>query len=181
MFSIYPLFIVFISLFLFRFFFFLMIRRPPRSTRTDTLLPYTTLFRPHQNADGPERSARFSCTTGDVRGTGHVANAHHRPAADRANRRDRLGDTVGAQIPGRHRGAVARETQRDRAANTACGAGDDRDLGVPRQGLRAHETGSPPTSVVQIMIQPLAAGYGSVRYSSPGWSPPYGTAGRRGR
>src|SRR3546814_12282394 len=30
-----------ISLFLF----FLMIRRPPRSTRTDTLFPYTTLFR----------------------------------------------------------------------------------------------------------------------------------------
>src|SRR3546814_15037848 len=30
---------------LFFFFFFLMIRRPPRSTRTDTLFPYTTLFR----------------------------------------------------------------------------------------------------------------------------------------
>src|SRR3546814_13399885 len=29
----------------FCFFFFLMIRRPPRSTRTDTLFPYTTLFR----------------------------------------------------------------------------------------------------------------------------------------
>src|SRR3546814_19915122 len=27
------------------FFFYLMIRRPPRSTLTDTLLPYTTLFR----------------------------------------------------------------------------------------------------------------------------------------
>src|SRR3546814_5201943 len=26
-------------------YFFLMIRRPPRSTRTDTLFPYTTLFR----------------------------------------------------------------------------------------------------------------------------------------
>src|SRR3546814_11590467 len=26
-------------------FFFLMIRRPPRSTRTDTLFPYTSLFR----------------------------------------------------------------------------------------------------------------------------------------
>src|SRR3546814_10309110 len=25
-----------------------MIRRPPRSTRTDTLFPYTTLFRSHQ-------------------------------------------------------------------------------------------------------------------------------------
>src|SRR3546814_1734793 len=32
----------FLSLF---FVFFLMIRRPPRSTRTDTLFPYTTLFR----------------------------------------------------------------------------------------------------------------------------------------
>src|SRR3546814_20491033 len=28
-------------------FFFLMIRRPPRTTRTDTLFPYTTLFRSH--------------------------------------------------------------------------------------------------------------------------------------
>src|SRR3546814_14472719 len=28
-------------------FFFLMIRRPPGSTRTDTLFPYTTLFRSH--------------------------------------------------------------------------------------------------------------------------------------
>src|SRR3546814_12202044 len=27
------------------YFFFVMIRRPPRSTRTDTLFPYTTLFR----------------------------------------------------------------------------------------------------------------------------------------
>src|SRR3546814_14072401 len=27
------------------YFFFLILRRPPRSTRTDTLFPYTTLFR----------------------------------------------------------------------------------------------------------------------------------------
>src|SRR3546814_11272008 len=33
------------SVLYFLFFFFLMIRRPPRSTRTDTLFPYTTLFR----------------------------------------------------------------------------------------------------------------------------------------
>src|SRR3546814_11673670 len=32
------------------FFFFLMIRRPPRSTRTDTLFPYTTLFRSVEDA-----------------------------------------------------------------------------------------------------------------------------------
>src|SRR3546814_12964836 len=30
-----------------RLVFFVMIRRPPRSTRTDTLFPYTTLFRSH--------------------------------------------------------------------------------------------------------------------------------------
>src|SRR3546814_1152979 len=38
-------------------FFFLMIRRPPRSTRTDTLFPYTTLFRsrPRPRLAAPER------------------------------------------------------------------------------------------------------------------------------
>src|SRR3546814_10994979 len=37
-------FYIYFFLFVF-FFFFLIIRRPPRSTRTDTLFPYTTLFR----------------------------------------------------------------------------------------------------------------------------------------
>src|SRR3546814_15006204 len=37
-------------------FFFLMIRRPPRSTRTDTLFPYTTLFR---SQNGPKLLAKF--------------------------------------------------------------------------------------------------------------------------
>src|SRR3546814_20924425 len=32
------------------YFFFLMIRRPPRSTRTDTLFPYPTLFRSREIA-----------------------------------------------------------------------------------------------------------------------------------
>src|SRR3546814_13527400 len=32
--------------------FFLMVRRPPRSTRTDTLFPYTTLFRSEARASG---------------------------------------------------------------------------------------------------------------------------------
>src|SRR3546814_7350100 len=35
------------------FVFFLMIRRPPRSTRTDTLFPYTTLFRSPDRKGGP--------------------------------------------------------------------------------------------------------------------------------
>src|SRR3546814_20029062 len=57
------------------FFFFLMIRRPPRSTRTDTLFPYTTLFRsaprccPSPDNAGASaatcrnaRSARLACS-----------------------------------------------------------------------------------------------------------------------
>src|SRR3546814_19438791 len=44
--------VVFLS-YLMSSFFFLMIRRPPRSTRTDTLFPYTTLFR------SPPQKTRF--------------------------------------------------------------------------------------------------------------------------
>src|SRR3546814_3204373 len=43
-------------------FFFLMIRRPPRSTRTDTLFPYTTLFRSalaHVRDGDPPVAERF--------------------------------------------------------------------------------------------------------------------------
>src|SRR3546814_8480142 len=38
------------------FFFFLLIRRPPRSTRTDTLFPYTTLFRSRAASPGRSRT-----------------------------------------------------------------------------------------------------------------------------
>src|SRR3546814_8297229 len=41
--------------------FFLMIRRPPRSTRTDTLFPYTTLFR-----SALEREKGFVISSGDA-------------------------------------------------------------------------------------------------------------------
>src|SRR3546814_4490263 len=49
-----------------------MIRRPPRSTRTDTLFPYTTLFRsPLGRAAAPRAAARRLRETG----------ASYRPAA----------------------------------------------------------------------------------------------------
>src|SRR3546814_10761685 len=47
----------FMSRLCFLYFFFLMIRRPPRSTRTDTLFPYTTLFRSHGRVRGEEAAA----------------------------------------------------------------------------------------------------------------------------
>src|SRR3546814_2108376 len=46
-------------------FFFLMIRRPPRSTRTDTLFPYTTLFRStglESHCEVLRRASRQTCT-----------------------------------------------------------------------------------------------------------------------
>src|SRR3546814_20058891 len=43
-----------------------MIRRPPRSTRTDTLFPYTTLFR---SDGGPERAPLIGPIPGRDSGT----------------------------------------------------------------------------------------------------------------
>src|SRR3546814_2479887 len=40
--------------------FFLSIRRPPRSTRTDTLFPYTTLFRSAGGRNSPQSSIPVS-------------------------------------------------------------------------------------------------------------------------
>src|SRR3546814_19337419 len=41
-------------------FFFVMIRRPPRSTRTDTLFPYTTLFRSGRIDEAPDDDDHLS-------------------------------------------------------------------------------------------------------------------------
>src|SRR3546814_7340021 len=41
--------------------FYLMIRRPPRSTRTDTLFPYTTLFRSAHQAPEPSQNRYQGC------------------------------------------------------------------------------------------------------------------------
>src|SRR3546814_4842858 len=62
-----------------------MIRRPPRSTRTDTLFPYTTLFR---SADWPRRPGRDHRPGCAGRPTGsHFFQLLHRQVADGAFRR----------------------------------------------------------------------------------------------
>src|SRR3546814_2240312 len=60
-----------------------MIRRPPRSTRTDTLFPYTTLFRSQGKrrlARGQGRDARAPApdgeTLGQTGGGGRACRAH---------------------------------------------------------------------------------------------------------
>src|SRR3546814_11344231 len=44
-----------------------MIRRPPRSTRTDTLFPYTTRFRSHRQV-GDVRHVVRRCSQSDLEG-----------------------------------------------------------------------------------------------------------------
>src|SRR3546814_16764431 len=56
-------------------FLFLMIRRPPRSTRTDTLFPYTTLFRSER------QQSRV--------GAGLLAKASAQPTPPQLTHRDR--------------------------------------------------------------------------------------------
>src|SRR3546814_5253081 len=80
-----------------------MIRRPPRSTRTDTLLPYTTLFRSVQQVIAADRQ--------------RVAVARHHPDVERrvgqlhAGRESRRAavdgvKAVGRQVVGKARGAA---------------------------------------------------------------------------
>src|SRR3546814_6227132 len=49
------------------FFFFLMIRRPPRSTRTDTLFPYTTLFRSRSRSHAASARSTSRCAIRPMR------------------------------------------------------------------------------------------------------------------
>src|SRR3546814_1008773 len=78
--SIYVIVYVQFSFFYVLLFFFLMIRRPPRSTRTDTLFPYTTLF----------RSPESVITAGGA--MGEVQRARAEPADARHRRTDRAED-----------------------------------------------------------------------------------------
>src|SRR3546814_16257720 len=50
-----------------------MIRRPPRSTRTDTLFPYTTLFRSGGGRHRAPRSARVERRTGRPSAAGRLS------------------------------------------------------------------------------------------------------------
>src|SRR3546814_5746284 len=63
--------------------FFLMIRRPPRSTRTDTLFPYTTLFRSQWRR--PAFGRRNAQAT-QASGTSRSARASWRPPRPRRHR-----------------------------------------------------------------------------------------------
>src|SRR3546814_988879 len=71
-------------------FFFLMIRRPPRSTRTDTLFPYTTLFRSGRHRCTHPTGCRDSASAGRPdRGWRGCRRCSPPPRRRRANGRSR--------------------------------------------------------------------------------------------
>src|SRR3546814_7335837 len=57
--------------------FFLMIRRPPRSTRTDTLFPYTTLFRSEGERPRRASAGRLARVADPARGHRRRARPRH--------------------------------------------------------------------------------------------------------
>src|SRR3546814_19349699 len=102
------------------YFFFLRIRRPPRSTRTDTLFPYTTLFRSGRrrrldrpplpairgfidaarqfgvSLTQPEQASMTTCKHAIMYGYSHANNRDHQPEGRRGENHPRL-------APGRRR------------------------------------------------------------------------------
>src|SRR3546814_15104003 len=73
-------------------FFFLMIRRPPRSTRTYTLFPYTTLFRSRSRRMSGAGSALCANASPSIRDKGDGAAAPRGTDAGRTLDRRGQGD-----------------------------------------------------------------------------------------
>src|SRR3546814_16703415 len=102
--------------------FFLMIRLPPRSTRTDTLFPYTTLFRSHAAGDRPRLVARAPEAVEAVGALDRAAGILRDPQAVRF-------------------GAVERE-KNGRAERHISGVGGDADAPGDRHAERAQRAGA---------------------------------------
>src|SRR3546814_20644511 len=84
--------LIYVSSLLYCVCFFLIIRRPPRSTRTDTLFPYTTLFRspPRRPARGRVDNHRIGpLQDGSRRFSGSGSGRARRASSRRPDRRSR--------------------------------------------------------------------------------------------
>src|SRR3546814_4967039 len=121
------------------FFFFLMIRRPPRSKRTDTLFPYTTLFR-SEGEEGEDRPRGAALRSRGARRTSRGAQPRrHLCRARRYERRCGTARSCGTRV--RSVQARARRTA-DRKAGSdqrALCRAEGRCRGArrgPRQGRR---------------------------------------------
>src|SRR3546814_14798702 len=87
---------------------FLMIRRPPRSTRTDTLFPYTTLFRSGPRARktstaGRRRRIGAGLGRSQAKGKARARPFEAEPGATEAERRPTRAFSVGSRRIGQKR------------------------------------------------------------------------------
>src|SRR3546814_12263386 len=117
-----------------------MLRRPPRSTLTDTLFPYTTLFRSVQLLAAVELRAR-----GNHQLLDRAAAAGHLPGrADRAAglRLCRVGRVQGAAV-GRRGGRLSEHDGGDPASRRRAAAGAWHDRRVTLQAVRRVQAATP--------------------------------------
>src|SRR3546814_15372346 len=116
------------------FIFFLMIRRPPRSTRTDTLFPYTTLFRSSgcwersgrslRRRDRPSSSSRRTCRSAIDRGDSPHIQGSSAPARRRVatawHRTRRRGPRLLGRPAARDSGALRGSRSEERRVGKEC-------------------------------------------------------------
>src|SRR3546814_19175166 len=128
-------------------FFFLIIRRPPRSTRTYTLLPYTTLFRSiagvHQLGDLLDQELRQRLLEGQANALQPFRPAYQSPFQDvhaQHRCRDDAADDDGKAV----RGAVHRRHIADRSPAFIIAAPHDGEDQAQPQDEASPPT--PPTS-----------------------------------
>src|SRR3546814_17178881 len=145
----------------FSFFFFLLIRRPPRSTRTDTLFPYTTLFRARDDRDTDHRRDHFAAGVrprqrprhhaepeAADRERHHIAMAEHarderdQREADRDDQPDLVKQVVLKKHPA-DRGDRGEEDRRPEAIDQAASRKPHRELTAP-QGAPPPPTARTP-------------------------------------
>src|SRR3546814_9288834 len=125
------------------FFFFLMIRRPPRSTRTDTLFPYTTLFRsPRLSLETEAPHTRYLRKPGEPAGVRSLARRLFVLRHGRGNYwpypHDRSLEDQGARASGRQpalfsspdAGAALQHRDRQRLQRADRREGEARELGA---------------------------------------------------
>src|SRR3546814_2243761 len=131
------------------FFFFLMIRRPPRSTRTDTLFPYTTLFRSHLHGEerrGVDSDAAFLDRRHQHVTVVRLASQNPGKQLDQRRTADRRPHVMPAAIPGDAHvdfAAKRRIPQMDRwlaARRIGAAEAGDHILETDRKSTRLHSS-----------------------------------------
>src|SRR3546814_20711650 len=132
-----------------------MIRRPPRSTRTDTLFPYTTLFRSRKRSGPNGNRSRDRRGTPEQPGTQQrtrtrTANANLRGAPAKSRRGNVRTPRAGGRQGARDCGECARQQNRPRTPREAADrrGGGQRSKSSPTSSTEERRVGKECVSTV---------------------------------